>query len=187
MLRCLVLEHPRQWEDVLSKAEFTYNAMTNRSTGKTPFSIVYTKSPNLALDIAVLPKCKSSSAATFTDTYKEMIDNVRQQILSSNQRYKDAVDAHRRQSLFKVGDLGMVRLRRERFPTGTYSKLSRRKIGPVLIIAKINDNAYTVALHADCNTSPTFNVSDIWAYKPPDDGIILVSSSELSSSEPGED
>ncbi|PKU65398.1 hypothetical protein MA16_Dca013543 [Dendrobium catenatum] len=161
--------------------------MTNRSTGKTPFSIVYTKQPNTALDISVLPKCKSNAAATFTDRFTEMLSNVRQQLIQANQKYKTAADVHRRQRLFNVGDLVMVRLRRERFPSGTYSKLARRKIGPLLITKKINDNAYTVALPADCNTSPTFNVSDIWPYVPPDDGLLQFSSSESSSSETGED
>ncbi|XP_020700061.1 uncharacterized protein LOC110112248 [Dendrobium catenatum] len=161
--------------------------MTNRTTGKSPFSIVYTKQPNISLDITVLPKCKSSAATNFTDQYSEMLAEVRQQIIKSNQLYKETADVHRRHKTFKVGDLVMVRLRRERFPPGTYSKLARRKIGPVPIVTKINDNAYTVALPADCNTSSTFNVSDIWEYKPADDGVIALSSSESSSSEAGED
>ncbi|PKU78221.1 hypothetical protein MA16_Dca024454 [Dendrobium catenatum] len=114
-----------------------------------------------------------------------MLTKVRQQIMTSNQHYKAVADAHRRHRVFNVGDLVLVRLRRECFAPGTYSKLSRRKIGPVPITAKINDNEYTVALPDDCNTSPTFNVSDIWPYTPPDDGVITISSSESSSSEPG--
>ncbi|PKU70520.1 ATP-dependent DNA helicase RecG [Dendrobium catenatum] len=184
MLRCLVQERPKQWEEALSIAEFAYNAMTNRSTGKPPFCIVYTKAPNIALNLTVLPKCKSAAASSFTDRYKEMLEEVRQQIIKANQRYKEAADTHRRQRLFNIGDLVMVRLRRE---PGTYSKLARRKIGPIPINAKINDNAYTVALPPDCNSSPTFNVADIRAYTPPDDAVIAISSSESSSSEVGED
>ncbi|PKU65014.1 uncharacterized protein LOC110114025 [Dendrobium catenatum] len=161
--------------------------MTSRTTGKTPFSIVYTKPPNTVLDLSILPKCKSQAAATFAGDYAKMLSEVRRQIIKSNQRYKEAADKHRRQRLFNMGDLVMVRLRREWFPPGTYSKLSRRKIGPIPITAKINDNAYSVALPVECNTSPTFNVADIWAYSPPDEGVISVSSSESSSSEPGED
>ncbi|PKU77967.1 hypothetical protein MA16_Dca011587 [Dendrobium catenatum] len=50
MLRCLVQEQPKQWEEVLSRAEFAFNAMTNRSTGKAPFAIVYTKAPNTVIE-----------------------------------------------------------------------------------------------------------------------------------------
>ncbi|PKU87410.1 hypothetical protein MA16_Dca008506 [Dendrobium catenatum] len=187
MLRCLVQEHPKQWEEVLSKAEFAYNSMPNRSTGKAPFTIVYTKAPNTAVDIIVIPKCKSKEATSFTEDYSHILSDVRQQIITSNQRYKKAVDARRRQQLFEVGDLVLVRLRRERFAPGEYSKLARRKVGPVPIIAKYNDNAYHVELPPGYNTSATFNVSDIWPYHSSDNAPISLSSSESSSSETGED
>ncbi|PKU82811.1 hypothetical protein MA16_Dca006109 [Dendrobium catenatum] len=187
MLRCLVQEYPMQWEEVMTTAEFAYNSMVNRSSGKTPFSIVYTKIPNLALDVAVLPKCKSGAATSFTDQYSQMLEDVHRQLTKANLKYKASANLHRRQSVFNVGDLVMVRLRRECFPPGTHSKLSRRKIGPVPIIAKINDNAYTVELPQGYTASPTFNVSDLWQYHPPDDAPIMISSSESSSSNAGED
>ncbi|XP_020697136.1 uncharacterized protein LOC110110136 [Dendrobium catenatum] len=178
--------HLRQWEEMLSSAELAYNSMINHSTGKSPFNIVYT---NLALDVAVLPKYQSEPASNFTRNYSQMLEEVRKQLIKSNQSYKAAADVHRRQKLFNVEDLVMVHMRRERFPPGTnYSKLHRRKIGPLLIIAKINDNAYTVELPADTQTSLTFNVSDIWPYHSHDDAPnITISSSESSSSSAGED
>ncbi|KAI0491610.1 hypothetical protein KFK09_025870 [Dendrobium nobile] len=187
MLRCLVQDYSKKWEEVLTTAEFAYNSMVNRSTGKSPFSIVFTKISNLALDVAVLPKCKSLPASQFTAQYSRMLEDVHTQLNNANQKYKAAANLHKRQVLFKVGDLIMERLRRERFAPGTYTKLSRRKLGPVPIVAKINDNAYTVELPTGYNTSPTFNVSDIWPYHPPDDTIQIISSSESSSSSAGED
>jgi hypothetical protein len=32
ILRCLVSEHPKQWDQVLAQAEFAYNDSPNRST-----------------------------------------------------------------------------------------------------------------------------------------------------------
>ncbi|PKU64661.1 hypothetical protein MA16_Dca014515 [Dendrobium catenatum] len=187
MLRCLVQDHLRQWEEVLSIAEFAFNSSVNRSTGKPPFNIVYTKPSNIVVDVAVLLKCKSGSATNFSNQYTNMLTDVHKQLEKANCKYKEAADRHRRQTLFNVGDLVMVRMRCECFPPGTYNKLSRRKIGPVPIIAKINDNAYTVELPAGHNTAPTFNVSDIWPYQPPDTSSITVSSSESSSSTARED
>ncbi|KAI0498351.1 hypothetical protein KFK09_021592 [Dendrobium nobile] len=187
LLRCLVQDKPNQWEEILSRAEFAYNAMVNRSTGKVPFDIVYTKSPNSAIDISILPQGPSKAVAHFTDDHTTMLKDIREQLVRANQRYKTAADARRREKIFQVGDLVMVRLRRERFPPGTYSKLARRKIGPVPIVAKINDNAYRVALPPDNNTSPTVNVSDISQYKPADEAMASISSSESSSDEDGED
>ncbi|KAI0529649.1 hypothetical protein KFK09_002203 [Dendrobium nobile] len=138
---------------MLSTTEFAYNSMVNRSTGKSPFNIVYTKVPNLALDVAVLPKCRSEMATKFTTKYSDMLKDVRKKLHQSNQSYKAYKDLRRREKLFHVGDLVMVRLCRERFPPGTYSNLSRRKIGPFPITTKINDNAYIADLPASYNTS----------------------------------
>ncbi|XP_020690391.1 uncharacterized protein LOC110105291 [Dendrobium catenatum] len=161
--------------------------MINRSTGKAPFQIVYTKAPNIVIDLSNVPKCHSPAAASFSEDYSKMLAEIRQQLIKSNSRYKAAADVHCKECLFQVGDLVMVRLRREQFPPGTYSKLAKRKLGLVPIVAKINDNGYNIGLPADCNTSSTFNVADLSPYKPADDAVVLISSSESSSSEAGED
>ena len=41
LLRSLVTEHHSQWDHILPQAEFTYNDSLNRSTGQSPFQIVY--------------------------------------------------------------------------------------------------------------------------------------------------
>jgi hypothetical protein len=41
ILRSLVTEHHNSWDNVLPQAEFAYNDSVNRSTGKSPFEIVY--------------------------------------------------------------------------------------------------------------------------------------------------
>ncbi|PKU87072.1 hypothetical protein MA16_Dca027773 [Dendrobium catenatum] len=143
--------------------------MTNRSTGMCPFSIVYTKAPNSVLDVAVLPNCKSKTAATLVENYAEFLSNIRLRLQAANAKYKSEADIHRREKLFKAGDLVLVRLKRERLPVGEYSKLGKKKWGPFPIVHKINDNAYVVDLPEEFNTSHTFNVKDIYAYHPPDE------------------
>ncbi|KAI0495824.1 hypothetical protein KFK09_022127 [Dendrobium nobile] len=143
--------------------------MTNRSTGHSPFSIVYSKPLNHLLDIAILPKCKSSSANHFTEQHSSILQEVKAKLLDSNEHYKQTADLHRRKQVFEPGDLVMVRLRKERFPVGQYSKLSPRKLGPIPISKRINDNAYIVELPPHIHTSSTFNVADIHAYHPPDE------------------
>ena len=41
LLRSLVTEHHSSWDQILPQAEFTYNDSVNRSTGKSPFHILY--------------------------------------------------------------------------------------------------------------------------------------------------
>jgi hypothetical protein len=45
LLRSLVAEHHSQWDQVLPQAEFAYNDSPNRSTGQSPFQIVYGMQP----------------------------------------------------------------------------------------------------------------------------------------------
>jgi hypothetical protein len=41
LLRSLVIEHHSNWDNILPQAEFAYNDSMNRSTGQSPFQIVY--------------------------------------------------------------------------------------------------------------------------------------------------
>jgi hypothetical protein len=41
LLRSLVTEHHSSWDNVFPQVEFAYNDSVNRSTGKSPFEIVY--------------------------------------------------------------------------------------------------------------------------------------------------
>ncbi|GKC42320.1 hypothetical protein Tco_1060042 [Tanacetum coccineum] len=145
--------------------------MVNRSTGKTPFSVVYQKPPNHTLDLVPLPKIPgySIAAENFAEKIKVIQADVRLKLEASNAKYKEDKDKHRRTKIFAEGDLVMVLLRKERFPMGTYNKLKKKKVGPCQILKKINDNAYVVDQPEDITISTTFNVSDLVGYYSPDE------------------
>jgi hypothetical protein len=48
-----------------------------------------------------------------------------------------------------------VHLRKDRFPDLRKSKLMPRVVGAYKVLAKINDNAYTIELPPDFGVSPT--------------------------------
>ena len=56
LIRAKIGDKEKQWDTLLPHMEFAYNTSMNRSTGKTPFEIVYCKVPNHVLDLAILPK-----------------------------------------------------------------------------------------------------------------------------------
>lgn len=174
MIRCLVGDHPKQWDTVLAQEEFAYNAMVNRSTGRAPFDIVYSKPPNFTMDLVYLPHLRNKTEADFADQVVQTHREVTRNLEEANARYKLTADKHRRPKSFSVGDLVMVHLSKDRLPACSHPKLCDRKYGPFRISAKINDNAYQVELQPDLALSSTFNVRDLFEFFPSDGAPVVL-------------
>ena len=54
MLRCLVKDNLRTWEECLPYIEFAYNRAKHSSTSFSPFEIVYGANPSSPLDLLPL-------------------------------------------------------------------------------------------------------------------------------------
>jgi hypothetical protein len=138
LLRSLVTEHHSSWDNVLPQAEFAYNDSVNRSTGRSPFQVVYGMQPRGVSELRDSEQTATSSASAeeFAEAMQELHSQVKQRLMNSNQEYKRRADQHRRQLQFEVGDLVLAHLRKERFPRGTYNKLKMKKIGPCRVLKK---------------------------------------------------
>ena len=55
MLRCLVGENIRQWDAHLCQAEFAHNHATKRSSGFSPFQVVYSLLTRGPLELTAVP------------------------------------------------------------------------------------------------------------------------------------
>ena len=60
-----------------------------------------------------------SEVEEFFEHVKSLHEDVHAHITKMNQQYKARADQRRRHKDFQVGDLVMVHLRKEQFPTGT--------------------------------------------------------------------
>ena len=86
LLRILVTEHHSQWDNILPQAEFAYNDSINRSTGQSPFQIVYGIHPREISELrdTELNGTRSTSAEDFAEAMKELHSQVKERLLKSS-------------------------------------------------------------------------------------------------------
>ena len=87
LLRCIVGEKPKQWDLALPQAEFAYNSSVNRSTGKSPFQVVYGHNPQGVLDLVQLPLGDrvNDDGEAFAEQLHQLQENVRCKLQDSNE------------------------------------------------------------------------------------------------------
>ncbi|KAI3526019.1 hypothetical protein L1887_05170 [Cichorium endivia] len=163
LLRCLVGDHVKAWDQKLCQAEFAHNHAVNRSTGFSPFQVVYSAQPRGPLDLMSLPSSGSvpKKVQDFVEGLHEVHKAVHDNLVQANSKYKHDADQKRRQVDFDVGDFVWAVLTKDRFSVGEYNKLSAKKIGPVEIVEKINSNAYRLKLPSHIRCSDVFNVKHL--------------------------
>ena len=167
LLRSLVTDNHSQWDNILPQVEFAYNDSVNRSTGKSPFQVVYGMHPRVIYKLMDSEQTvtRSASAKEFIEAMKELHSRVKERLQNSSQEYKRRADQHRRQLQFEVGDLVLAHLRKERFPRGTYNKLKMKKIRPCRVLRKFGANTYEIELPNGIRISLIFNISDLYPYR----------------------
>jgi hypothetical protein len=77
-----VTEHHSQWDNILPQVEFAYNDSVNRSTGKSPFQIVYGVQSRGVSELRDSEQTATSSASAeeFAEAMKELHGQVMEQL-----------------------------------------------------------------------------------------------------------
>lgn len=65
-------EKPKQWDLVLSRAEFDFNRSQNQCIGFSPSEIVYGQTPNNVLDLTHIPHPRKLSAEA-----EDMVEDIK--------------------------------------------------------------------------------------------------------------
>ena len=186
MLRAVLKNNLKMWEECLPHIEFAYNCSLHSTTKMCPFEIVYGFLPCAPIDLLPIPSSErvNVDAKQRAEMILKMHELTKANIEKMNTKYKLAGDKGRKKVVFEPGDLVWLHLRKERFPTLRKSKLMPRADGPFKVLEKINDNAYKLELPADFTVSPSFNVADLTPYLGEDDEF---SSRTTSIQEGGDD
>ena len=79
LLRSLTKEYFQTWDHIIPQAEYAYNDSTNRSTGRSPFEVVYSLHPRGILDLKDVDKLAGDSgyANDFSLSMKEIHDSIK--------------------------------------------------------------------------------------------------------------
>ena len=150
-LRCYALKAKDSWLDLLWLAELSYNNLTHRSIGVSPFLATYGFHPH------TLPVTIPTSLTNQPDAKKNItnIHRVHKQIKAhlntAKQIYKRYADAHRKPGpVYKPGNKVWLSAKNIYFKKP--SPFRPKFIGPFSIVKRINPVAYKPAL------PPTFRI-----------------------------
>ncbi|KAK1685859.1 hypothetical protein QYE76_046707 [Lolium multiflorum] len=138
-----------------------------------PFEVVYGFKPITPLDLLPLPihEKVNMEASKRADFVRKIHVKNKELIEKKGKSNAARMNKKRKEILFKPGDMVWVHFRKDRFPKLRKSKLLPRGAGPYKVIAKINDNAYSIDLPIDeFGVSNSFNVADLTPYDGEDLG-----------------
>jgi hypothetical protein len=162
-LRCFISAHPTQWSKWLSLCEFWYNTNWHSSLGKSPFEVIYGRSPHY-FGITATSSIASTDIQQWLDARQLILASVCQHLLRMQQRMKHQADKHRSERTFAVGDLVFLKLQPYLQSTVVRrgnQKLSFKFFGPFRILERVGTVAYKLALPETSRVHPVFHVSQL--------------------------
>jgi len=96
----------KAWDLLLAHAKFAYNRAPSRTTNESPFKVVYGRNPLGPLNLLPIHQEKMDvEASRRAKGIQGLHKIVQAQIEKSNERYQSQANKHRKQALFKPGDL----------------------------------------------------------------------------------
>jgi hypothetical protein len=167
-LRAFTAEYAdKEWDKLLSSAEFAMNNSVHSSLHKTPFFLVFGQHPltPLAAEMLIEDKVACARAFSFAQERKQAFHQAMQQLTMARDRYKSYKDANLKDVSFEVGQqvlLSTVNLNKHNYNRKLFPKF----VGPFPIIEKINDVAYRLELPPTMTIHNVFHVSLLKAYRP---------------------
>ncbi|KAK1621149.1 hypothetical protein QYE76_026666 [Lolium multiflorum] len=173
LLRSMINKNLKEWEECLPHVEFAYNRAVYSTTELCPFEVVYGFKPITPLDLLPLPihERVNMEASKRADFVRKIHVKTKELTEKKGKSNAARMNKKRKEMLFKPGDMVWVHFRKDRFPKLRKSKLKPRGAGPYKVLAKINDNAYSIDLPVDeFGVINSFNVADLTPYDGEDLG-----------------
>jgi len=121
----LIKHQAKAWDLLLPHAEFAYNKTPSKATGLSPFKVVYGIDLLSPLDLISRPldQRPSADAVARVEEIQKLHELVKAKIEKTTLSYMAQANKHKREKLFKPGDLVWIHLCKERFPSKRKTKL----------------------------------------------------------------
>ncbi|KAD6795019.1 hypothetical protein E3N88_05915 [Mikania micrantha] len=160
-LRCFAVDKPKTWAQWLPWAEFWYNSTFHSSSGMSHFELVYGRKPPTIFHYGRGEIKVESVAQEFKDR-DHALQLLKRNLATTQSAIKAAVDKHRRELNFLMGEWVYVKLQPYRqlsVVNRKNHKLAPRFFGPFQVLEKIGKVAYKLLLPATSKVHPVFHVS----------------------------
>lgn len=146
MLSMYISPDHSNWDIILPFVTFAYNSAVQRTTGYSPFFLVYGHQPSFALDTAFF-SAPVSATSPFHEQFATRIAHCRHMARlrtdSSQQERKDRYDASHRSVQFCAGD--EVLLWTPIRTSGLCEKFLHRYLGPYVVVEQVSPVNYRVS------------------------------------------
>jgi translation initiation factor IF-1 len=118
MLRAILKDNLRLWEECLPHIKFSYNRFIHSTTKLSPFMVVYGFNTRAPIDLLPLPSSKivNLDATQRPEFIFKLHESTKLQIEKMNEKYRITASKGRKEVKLEPGDLVWVHLRKDRFP-----------------------------------------------------------------------
>jgi len=162
-LHCFAHACPTKWIQWLTLAEYWYNTSLHSALGKSPFEVLYGRSPRI-LGLTTDSTCSVPDLQAWLDERQLMQELLRQQLERVRQRMKHQADKKRTERSFNVGDFVYLKLQpyvQSSVAPRAHHKLLFKYYGPYAVLERVGTVAYRLALPETSRIHPIIHVSQL--------------------------